>query len=182
MYAMDELNHPEMTLKVIGHQWYWSYEYSDFLTTSESSFVVGEYPKLSFDAMLIQEEDLFFGGIRLLETDFVVILPARTHIRILVTSADVLHSWTVPSLGIKVDACPGRLNQIPVYITREGLFYGQCSELCGILHGFMPIALEAISYGEYCQVMLQLDHESHVFPTEPVKPVPVKPAPAGGWR
>jgi heme/copper-type cytochrome/quinol oxidase subunit 2 len=150
MYAMDELNHPEVTLKVIGHQWYWSYEYSDFsISKGRTSSVLGEYPKLSFNAMLIQEEDLTFGGIRLLQTDFVVVLPARTHIRVLVTSADVLHSWAVPSLGMKVDACPGRLNQFPLYITRCGFFYGQCSELCGILHGFMPIAIRAVEYDQY---------------------------------
>jgi cytochrome c oxidase subunit 2 len=138
MYAMDELSHPELTIKVVGHQWFWSYEYADLLTKT---------PK--FTATMIQEEDLDFGQIRLLETDYRLQLPARTHLRILVTSADVLHSWAVPSLGVKIDACPGRLNQIPVYIRREGVFYGQCSELCGILHGFMPIAIQVVDYDTF---------------------------------
>lgn len=81
-------------------------------------------------------------------------LPVRTHIRALVTSADVLHSWSVPSLGIKIDACPGRLNRVPLYIKRVGVFYGQCSELCGILHGFMPIVVESVPYDEYLNFFL----------------------------
>jgi cytochrome c oxidase subunit 1 len=154
MYAMDELNYPEVTLKVVGHQWYWSYEYSDFVTNRED-LVLGEYPKLSMNAMMVQEEDLRLGGIRLLETDIPVVLPARTHIRVLVTSADVLHSWAVPSLGIKVDACPGRLNQFPLYITRCGYYYGQCSELCGILHGFMPISVRVVEFAQYSRFLYQ---------------------------
>jgi cytochrome c oxidase subunit 2 len=159
LYSMDELNHPEVTLKVVGHQWYWSYEYSDFLRSNIQSYFgkvlpLGEYPRFAYTAMMVSEDDLMFGQIRLLETDWRVYLPARTHIRVLVTSADVLHSWAIPSLGIKVDACPGRLNRVPVYIKRSGVFYGQCSELCGILHGFMPIAVEVVSYGEYLDFFL----------------------------
>jgi heme/copper-type cytochrome/quinol oxidase subunit 2 len=103
---------------------------------------------------MVPEEDLVFGQIRLLETGWRVILPARTHIRVLVTAGDVLHSWAIPSLGIKIDACPGRLNRIPLYIKREGVFYGQCSELCGLLHGFMPIAVEVVSYQDYLDFFL----------------------------
>jgi heme/copper-type cytochrome/quinol oxidase subunit 2 len=146
MYGMDELNYPELTLKVVGHQWYWSYEYLDIPKyTPDKKLVQG----VTYIASLVQEQDLAYGSIRLLETDWRVLLPARVHIRVLVTSADVLHSWAVPSLGIKVDACPGRLNQVPLYIKREGVFYGQCSELCGILHGFMPIALDVVDLRSY---------------------------------
>jgi heme/copper-type cytochrome/quinol oxidase subunit 2 len=114
----------------------------------------GEYPIIGFDSVMVQEEDLLFGGLRLLQVDNCLILPIRIHIRILVTSADVLHSWAVPSLGIKVDACPGRLNRVSVYIKRAGVFYGQCSELCGILHGFMPICLETLNYYHYLHYLL----------------------------
>jgi len=95
---------------------------------------------------MVNEADLTEGGLRLLEVDNRLLLPVRTHIRLLVTSADVIHSWAVPSLGIKVDAVPGRLNQTGLYIKREGVFYGQCSELCGVNHGFMPIVVEAVDY------------------------------------
>ncbi len=155
LYSLDELNNPEVTLKVVGHQWYWSYEYSDILRTDSwqvlgtKAPVIGEYPLVGFDACMVQEEDLLLGSLRLLETDFHVVLPARTHLRVLVTSADVLHSWAVPSLGIKIDACPGRLNRVPLYVKREGLFYGQCSEICGILHGFMPILVQVVDYSDY---------------------------------
>jgi len=108
-------------------------------------------PVFTFDACMVQEEDLDFGFPRLLETDTYLILPARTHLRILVTSADVLHSWAVPSLGIKIDACPGRLNRVPLYIKRSGIFYGQCSEICGILHGFMPIVVQVVDYSDYIE-------------------------------
>jgi cytochrome c oxidase subunit 1 len=154
LYGIDELNQPEVTLKVIGHQWHWCYEYSDFLGTPDFWLFQAKgnwepHPVLRFEATMVQEEDLELGQIRLLETSWVVILPARVHIRILVTSADVLHSWAIPALGVKIDACPGRLNRVPVYIARGGLFYGQCSELCGVSHGFMPIVVEVITFSEY---------------------------------
>jgi cytochrome c oxidase subunit 2 len=136
IYSMDDLVSAEFTLKVIGHQWYWTYEYGDILDEAN--------PRgLSFDSYMIEESDLPEGAFRLLEVDNRVVLPIRTHIRVLVTSADVIHSWAVPSLGLKVDACPGRLNQVATYITRPGVFYGQCSEICGVNHGFMPIVVEA---------------------------------------
>lgn len=144
LYSMDEILDPMLTLKVIGHQWFWSYEYSDYTTlssNSDTSFV--------YDSYMILEEDLNIGEFRLLEVDNRVVLPTHTHIRVLVTSTDVLHSWAVPSLGIKIDACPGRLNQISTFINRPGVYYGQCSEICGINHGFMPIALEAVNFKDY---------------------------------
>jgi len=93
---------------------------------------------------MVNENDLSLGGLRLLEVDNRLVLPIKTHIRLLITSADVIHSWAVPSLGIKVDAIPGRLNQTGLYIKRPGVFYGQCSELCGVNHGFMPIVVEGV--------------------------------------
>ena len=119
-----------MTVKVIGHQWYWSYEYSDFLN-------------LDYDSYLLNDS-LF----RLLDVDNSLIFPVNTKIRLIIGSTDVIHSWTIPSLGLKVDAVPGRLNQLLSVVRRCGLYFGQCSEICGVNHRFMPIKLEVtpISY------------------------------------
>ncbi len=133
LYAVDEIIDPMLTVKVIGHQWYWSYEYSDF---SEN--------EIFFDSYMIPEEDLELGELRLLEVDRKLWLPTYTYIRVLVTSVDVIHSWAIPSFGVKMDALPGRLNQVSLFIKREGIFYGQCSELCGVNHGFMPIGIKAV--------------------------------------
>jgi len=141
LYAADELVDPAMTIKVVGHQWYWSYEYSDYETEDGDS--------LNFDSYLVAEDDLETGALRLLEVDNRVVVPTNTHIRVIVTAADVLHSWAVPSFGFKVDACPGRLNQSSIFIQREGVYYGQCSEICGVNHGFMPIVVEAVSLSDY---------------------------------
>nr|YP_009476695.1 cytochrome c oxidase subunit 2 [Proteomonas sulcata]AVM81188.1 cytochrome c oxidase subunit 2 [Proteomonas sulcata] len=141
LYSMDEVIDPVVTVKVIGHQWYWSYEYSDYADKEGNS--------ISFDSYMLATEDLSPGQLRLLDVDNRVVLPTNTHVRVLVTAADVLHSWAVPSLGVKMDACPGRLNQISLFIKREGVFYGQCSELCGINHGFMPIVVEAVPIEKY---------------------------------
>jgi heme/copper-type cytochrome/quinol oxidase subunit 2 len=134
---MDELLDPQLTLKVIGRQWYWSYEISDAnvggKNLTENVF--------NFDSYMLSSEDNSLPQLRLLEVDNPLLLPINTSIRILVTSSDVLHSWAVPSLGIKIDSCPGRLNQVALNIYRKGIFYGQCSELCGINHGFMPIVV-----------------------------------------
>jgi len=135
LYAMDEINDPKLTIKSIGHQWYWSYEYRDL--------VFGQMSAKGFDSYMVLEEDLPKGGLRLLEVDNPLVLPINTQIRLLVTSSDVLHSWAVPSFGVKIDACPGRLNQVGIFINRTGVFYGQCSELCGINHSFMPIKVVA---------------------------------------
>ena len=142
LYSMDEIIDPTITLKAIGHQWFWSYEYSDYSTLEGGD-------SLAFDSYMISENDLTGGNIRLLEVDNRVVLPVKTHIRVLITSADVLHSWAVPSFGVKVDACLGRLNQTSVFIKREGVFFGQCSEICGINHGFMPIVIESVSLENY---------------------------------
>jgi cytochrome c oxidase subunit 2 len=141
LYSVDEIINPSITLKVIGHQWYWSYEYSDYITQDLES--------IDFDSYMIPEADLEKGQLRLLEVDNRVVLPIDTHIRVIITSTDVLHSWAIPSFGTKLDACPGRLNQTSLYIKREGTYYGQCSESCGINHGFMPIVVEAVSLQNY---------------------------------
>ena len=98
---------------------------------------------------MIPEDELEIGELRLLEVDNRIVLPVNTHIRVLVTSQDVLHSWALPSLGIKMDACPGRLNQVSMFIKREGVYYGQCSEICGVNHAFMPIVVEAVPLDDY---------------------------------
>nr|YP_002317353.1 cytochrome c oxidase subunit II [Apeltes quadracus]BAG83069.1 cytochrome oxidase subunit 2 [Apeltes quadracus] len=131
LYLMDEINNPLLTIKAVGHQWYWSYEYTD-------------YEDLGFDAYMIPTQDLTPGQFRLMETDHRMVIPAESPIRVLVSADDVLHSWTVPSLGIKMDAVPGRLNQTAFIASRPGIFYGQCSEICGANHSFMPIVVEAV--------------------------------------
>ena len=141
LYSLDEVVDPAVTVKAIGHQWYWSYEYSDYSQADDQS--------ITFDSYMIPDDDLELGQLRLLEVDNRVVVPVNTHIRVVITAADVLHSWAVPSLGIKCDAVPGRLNQIPLFIKREGVFYGQCSELCGVNHAFMPIVVEAVSLENY---------------------------------
>lgn len=152
LYSLDVVIDPSVTLKVIGHQWYWSYEYSDY-----STLAGGE--TLQFDSYMIPTSDLAFGTFRLLEVDYKVLLPINTHIRVLVTSADVLHSWAIPSFGIKVDATPGRLSQVSLFIKREGLYYGQCSEICGVNHGFMPIVIKGVSSNNFTSwVAAKLDN------------------------
>nr|YP_008081089.1 cytochrome c oxidase subunit II [Papilio maackii]YP_009025088.1 cytochrome c oxidase subunit II [Papilio syfanius]AAS13542.1 cytochrome oxidase subunit II [Papilio maackii]AGG19601.1 cytochrome c oxidase subunit II [Papilio maackii]AHN95399.1 cytochrome c oxidase subunit II [Papilio syfanius] len=132
LYLLDELNNPLITLKSIGHQWYWSYEYSDF-------------NDVSFDSYMINYNKSDINNFRLLDVDNRIILPMNNQIRIMVTATDVIHSWTIPSLGVKIDANPGRLNQTNLFINRPGIFFGQCSEICGANHSFMPIMIESIS-------------------------------------
>lgn len=149
LYSLDDLVDPSLTVKIVGHQWYWSYEFSDnkFLDAAHDAFkhpTTWDRPEtLNFDSYIVEDSALMEGQFRLLEVDNSLWLPTDTHIRLLVTSADVLHSWAVPSFGIKVDACPGRLSQASLFIKREGVFYGQCSEICGVNHGFMPIRVKA---------------------------------------
>nr|YP_010352958.1 cytochrome c oxidase subunit II [Tropostreptus droides]UOF70441.1 cytochrome c oxidase subunit II [Tropostreptus droides] len=131
LYLLDEVNIPDLTIKTTGHQWYWSYEYTDFNT-------------IEFDSYMTPAEDSSLSGFRLLDVDNRTILPLNAQIRMLITAADVLHSWTIPALGIKADAVPSRLNQVSFLITRPGLWYGQCSEICGANHSFMPIVLETV--------------------------------------
>jgi cytochrome c oxidase subunit 2 len=179
LYAMDEIIDPVLTVKVIGHQWYWSYEYSDYsivysnklfdydsidrFAAMEMMYKDMGYLKdrsllsylyipmvipettIKFDSYMIHEAELNLGDLRLLKTDMPLFLPKNTHIRLLITSSDVLHSWAVPSFGVKVDAVPGRLNQTSLYLKNTGTFYGQCSELCGVNHAFMPIEVYVVN-------------------------------------
>nr|YP_010535378.1 cytochrome c oxidase subunit II [Amblyomma maculatum]UYB77939.1 cytochrome c oxidase subunit II [Amblyomma maculatum] len=128
LYLTDEIFNAQTSVKVIGHQWYWSYEYSDF--------------NKEFDSFLISEQDMKKNSFRLLETDNNLLIPFNTMIKFLITSGDVIHSWTIPSLGMKMDAVPGRLNQTFTFAKRPGMFFGQCSEICGANHSFMPISME----------------------------------------
>nr|YP_009773365.1 cytochrome c oxidase subunit II [Nierstraszella lineata]QIZ12574.1 cytochrome c oxidase subunit II [Nierstraszella lineata] len=136
LYLLDEVNNPMVTIKAVGHQWYWSYEYSDFLN-------------LEFDSYMIPSNELNVGDFRLLEVDHRSVVPMNSNIRILVTAADVIHSWTIPALGVKADAIPGRLNQLSFFITTPGIFYGQCSEICGANHSFMPIVVESVDINTF---------------------------------
>nr|QEE94257.1 cytochrome c oxidase subunit 2 [Anopheles cruzii] len=143
LYLMDEINTPSLTLKSVGHQWYWSYEYSDFLN-------------LEFDSYMIPTNELDMSGFRLLDVDNRIILPMNNQIRVLVTATDVLHSWTIPSLGVKVDATPGRLNQLNFLMNRPGLFFGQCSEICGANHSFMPIVIESVPMNYFIKWIISM--------------------------
>lgn len=182
IYALDEVVEPAVTVRVIGHQWYWSYELADdmdtliksswrYFTSTEQQKVLIDYPSLptpmiifahelyieniydfpgfSFSSYLVATEDLVPGSFRLLEVNKRLVLPANEVVRVLVTSADVLHSWAVPAFGIKIDAIPGRLNEYFLHIEYPGVFYGQCSEICGVNHGFMPIKVEVVDTVDY---------------------------------
>nr|UFZ12893.1 cytochrome c oxidase subunit II [Neoneuromus ignobilis] len=136
LYLLDEISDPAITFKAIGHQWYWSYEYSDFMNNE-------------FDSYMIPMNEMTTDSFRLLDVDNRIVLPMLSQVRVLVTATDVLHSWAVPSLGVKIDATPGRLNQTSFFINRPGLFYGQCSEICGANHSFMPIVIESVSSNSF---------------------------------
>lgn len=133
LYTIDELLNPSITFKAIGHQWYWRYEYSDLID-------------LNFDSYILPDTSLNIGEFRLLEVDYRLILPVNLNIRAIITAADVIHAWTIPRLGVKVDAIPGRLNQLGFFCLRSGVYYGQCSEICGANHSFIPISLEMVPF------------------------------------
>ena len=136
LYMMDEILDSEITIKAIGNQWYWNYE----LTDNENILI---------ESYMVSDDSLNLGDLRLLTTDNSLVLPIHTSIRLLVTSNDVIHSFAVPSLGLKSDAIPGRLNASGFIINRASTYYGQCSELCGVLHGFMPIQIRGVNIKEY---------------------------------
>nr|YP_010691055.1 cytochrome c oxidase subunit 2 [Phellinus igniarius]WBU93156.1 cytochrome c oxidase subunit 2 [Phellinus igniarius] len=140
-YKNNPIAHKYLNHGRLVHQWYWSFEYSDYVTESGDP--------IEFDSYMIPESDLELGQFRLLDVDNRVVVPVDTHIRLIVTGADVIHDYAVPSLGLKIDACPGRLNQASLLTERTGVFYGQCSEICGVYHGFMPTAIEAVSVENY---------------------------------
>lgn len=156
LFSLDEISNPELTLKILGHQWYWSYEISDFNSCSEPT------QNLKYSSYLLTDEFLqeknSIGFFRMLETNKRVVLPTNTHLRLLITAVDVLHSWTIPSFGVKVDACPGRLNQANLFIKRFGIFFGQCSEICGVNHGFMPIVMLAMPSAQYHYLIMSNLH------------------------
>jgi len=155
LYSIDEIVEPLLTIKAVGHQWYWTYEfldpevvarlYNDSFVGAEKTNVFQAEGTGSFDSYLRSESELIAGegltSFRLLTVDNHLFLPAKRQVRAMVTSTDVLHCWAVPSLGLKIDACPGRLNQTSLFIKRQGIYYGQCSEICGVNHGFMPIGI-----------------------------------------
>lgn len=143
LYENDKAHNPDMTVKAIGHQWYWSYEVKD-----------GD-KEISFDSYMIEDKDIKPGQLRLLEVDNRVVVPVGAKVQLLTTSTDVIHSWTVPSFGIKKDSVPGRINETWFQVKKEGVYYGQCSELCGAKHGFMPIVVEAVSKERYQEYMAQ---------------------------
>lgn len=135
LYYVDTIGKMDMTVKVVGRQWFWQYEYPD--------------EKIAFDSYIIPDDQIKPGQHRLFDVDNELVLPVDTDIRIVVTGGDVIHSFAMPALGIKIDAVPGRINETWVRITKPGQYYGQCSELCGVGHGFMPISLKAVSKEEY---------------------------------
>ncbi|YP_009239937.1 cytochrome c oxidase subunit II (mitochondrion) [Myzus persicae] len=134
LYLMDEIKCPILTIKIFGHQWFWSYEYSDFSNIEFESYMINDLSKENF---------------RLIEVDNKTIIPYKFNIRLLISSDDVIHSWTIPSLAIKIDAIPGRMNQINLFMNRPGMYFGQCSEICGINHSFMPIQIESINLNKF---------------------------------
>nr|AAY55987.1 cytochrome c oxidase subunit II [Aphthargelia symphoricarpi] len=134
LYLMDEIKCPILTIKIFGHQWFWSYEYSDFSNIEFESYMINDLNKENF---------------RLIEVDNKTIIPFKFNIRLLISSDDVIHSWTIPSLAIKIDAIPGRMNQINLFLNRPGMYFGQCSEICGINHSFMPIQIESINLNKF---------------------------------
>nr|YP_010180290.1 cytochrome c oxidase subunit II [Haemadipsa crenata]QVD39093.1 cytochrome c oxidase subunit 2 [Haemadipsa crenata] len=140
LYMLDEISDPLVTIKTMGHQWYWSYQYSDL-------------NQIEFDSYMLPTEELKLGDYRLLEVDNRLFVPFNKDIRMVISSSDVIHSWTIPSLGIKVDAIPGRLNQVAMNILFPSILYGQCSEICGANHSFMPICIEAISTKDFISKM-----------------------------
>nr|QPB70966.1 cytochrome c oxidase subunit II [Dares sp. 4 SB-2020] len=140
LYLMDEINNPMMTMKAIGHQWYWSYEYSDF-------------NEMEMDSYMINDSNN--DTLRLLDVDNRITLPSNTFIRMIVTSTDVIHSWTLPSASVKIDGTPGRLNQTSLMINRNGLMFGQCSEICGTNHSFMPIVVESVPINTFIKWMMK---------------------------
>lgn len=146
LYMLDERSDSKLTIKTVGHQWYWSYEYRDlkFLETI----------KIEFDTYITPGAEMEVSNFRLLDVDNRTTLPIHIQIRVLISSADVLHSWTVPALGVKGDAVPGRLNQVKFICHRPGVFFGQCSEICGANHRFMPIVVELVNYKTFINWLL----------------------------
>ncbi|MDA0240863.1 MAG: cytochrome c oxidase subunit II [Proteobacteria bacterium] len=167
LFFMDKAQEPDMTLKVVGNQWYWSYEYPD-------------HGNFRFDSNIIQEDDLKPGQPRLLSVDNHVVLPADTTVRLLFTATDVIHAWAIPSFGVKLDTVPGRINEswVRVPAAKIGRYHGQCSELCGVNHGFMPIVVDIVSKEDFTQWVAKAKVQFADNDSAPVKQVQKKSAPA----
>ncbi|MBV8653764.1 MAG: cytochrome c oxidase subunit II [Alphaproteobacteria bacterium] len=136
MFYMDKTQDAQMTIKVTGHQWYWSYEYPD-------------YDNVGFDSNLIPEDQLKEGQKRLLDVDNRLVVPVGTNVRVLIIGVDVMHSWFMPSFGVQMYATPGRTNESWFNVEREGVYYGQCNQICGVNHAFMPIVVEAMAKPDF---------------------------------
>ncbi|KIL98332.1 Cytochrome c oxidase polypeptide II [Paramagnetospirillum magnetotacticum MS-1] len=168
LYFMDRVQDAEMTLKIVGHQWYWTYEYPDH--------------DFKFDSNMVQAEDLKPGQPRLLTADNTLVVPAGVPIRLQMTADDVIHSWSVPAFGIKTDAVPGRLNETWVQVKEPGTYYGQCSQLCGVNHGFMPVHVKAVPKEEFLAWVAQAKKTfAHLDGTRPETTVALAET-AGGNR
>lgn len=145
LYLLDEVFNPLVTIKTIGHQWYWSYEYSDF-------------KNVEFDSYIVPLRERIIQNFRLIDVDNRLVVPINSQIRNLITSSDVIHAWTIPSLGVKVDAIPGRLNQISFFLSRPGIYFGQCSEICGANHSFIPISLESTNLNYFSSWLIKFNY------------------------
>ncbi len=160
LYAMDAFVDPSVTVKILAHQWYWTFEYSDFFQKPIYNELNKTFDKYiininyNFDSYMVATSDLNKGDLRLLEVDNALYLPTYSRLRLDVTSDDVMHCFAVPSLGVKVDAIPGRLNIAYAEILRQGIFFGQCSELCGVNHGYMPLKIIAVNYSKYINYII----------------------------
>jgi len=164
LYFSERLPQTEMTLKAIGHQWYWEYQYPD-------------HGNITFNSYMKADKDLGADEPRLLATDTKVVLPINTPIKVDVTAADVIHSWAIPAFGVKKDAIPGRLNTTWLTIEQEGLYYGQCSELCGTDHAYMPIAIEAVSPERFKEWVAGIQKDQGITPPAVEGETPAAPAP-----
>nr|ARH55164.1 cytochrome c oxidase subunit 2 [Erotides cosnardi] len=142
LYLIDEINSPSISVKTIGHQWYWTYELSEF--------------QKEYDSYMTPAKEMGKFNFRSLDTDNQLVLPFKSKIRMLITSTDVIHSWTIQSLGLKMDATPGRVNQMMLLINYPGIFFGQCSEICGMNHSFMPTSIESITPSGFIKWIMTL--------------------------
>ncbi len=153
LYLQREIPPADLTIKAIGNQWYWSYEYPD-------------HDDLTFDAVMLEDDELEPGQPRLLATDNAVVVPVNATVRVIVTATDVIHNWAMPSFGLKMDAVPGRLNETWFRAEQTGIFYGQCSELCGIRHAFMPITVRVVSESEFASWLETAKEEFASVPSD----------------
>lgn len=153
VFSLDSAVSPEINIQITGKQWYWVYSFDNMINLNDNTQVSKVF---NYDSVMVSDDDLKEGAHRLLEVDNRLLVPIGVPVRFLITATDVIHSWAIPTLGMKVDAIPGRLNQFIVEIKKPGVYYGQCSELCGIMHGFMPIALQAVTLNEYKDWLLSL--------------------------